>query len=160
MLYSKFSLVICFIPCCCLGAQSHPILCDPMDPTRLLSPWDSPGNNTRVGGHALLQGIFLTQGSNLHLFHLLRWQAGSLALAPPGNLTHYSIYRRIPISQFTPHPSFAPWQPHICCFHLCLCFCSCHLRNHEADFIEDPCHWFRDPRNGGLLQGKRDQAQL
>ena len=29
-----------------------------------LYPWDSPGNNTRVGCHALLQGIFLTQGSN------------------------------------------------------------------------------------------------
>ena len=25
---------------------------------------DSPGRNTRVGCHALLQGIFLTQGSN------------------------------------------------------------------------------------------------
>ena len=28
---------------------------------------DSPGKNTGVGGHALLQGIFLTQGSNLSL---------------------------------------------------------------------------------------------
>ena len=32
--------------------------------------------------HALLQGIFLTQGSNLHFLHLLHWQAGSLPLAP------------------------------------------------------------------------------
>ena len=31
---------------------------------RLLCPWDSPGKNTGVGRHALLQGIFLTQGSN------------------------------------------------------------------------------------------------
>ena len=36
-------------------------------PTRLLCPLDSPGKNTGVGCHALLQGIFLTQGSNLHL---------------------------------------------------------------------------------------------
>ena len=28
----------------------------------LLCPWDSPGKNTGVGCHALLQGIFLTQG--------------------------------------------------------------------------------------------------
>ena len=28
-----------------------------------------PGQNTGVGGHALLQGIFLTQGSNLGLLH-------------------------------------------------------------------------------------------
>ena len=29
-------------------------------------------------------GIFLTQGSNLHLLCLLHWQVGSLQLAPPG----------------------------------------------------------------------------
>ena len=31
--------------------------------TRLLCPWDSPGKNTGVGCHAVLQGIFPTQGS-------------------------------------------------------------------------------------------------
>ena len=36
-----------------------------------------------MGGHALLQGIFLTQGSKLHLLRLLHWQAGSLPLVPP-----------------------------------------------------------------------------
>ena len=35
--------------------------------TRLLCLWDPPGKNTRVGCHALLQGIFLTQGLNSHL---------------------------------------------------------------------------------------------
>ena len=38
-------------------------------PTRLLSPWDCPGENTRVGCHFLLQGIFLTQGLNLDLLN-------------------------------------------------------------------------------------------
>ena len=33
-------------------------------PTRLPCPWDSPGKNTGVGCHALLQGIFPTQGLN------------------------------------------------------------------------------------------------
>ena len=33
-------------------------------PTWLLSPWDSPGKNTGVGSHSLLQEISLTQGSN------------------------------------------------------------------------------------------------
>ena len=37
--------------------------------TRLLCPWNSPGKNTGVGCHSLLQGIFLTQGSNLGLLH-------------------------------------------------------------------------------------------
>ena len=38
--------------------------------------------DTGVECHAFLQGIFLTQGSNLHLC-LLHWQAASLPLAPP-----------------------------------------------------------------------------
>ena len=36
-----------------------------------------PGKNTGVGCHFLLQGIFLTQGSNPHLLCLLHWQASS-----------------------------------------------------------------------------------
>ena len=34
--------------------------------------------------HALPQGIFLTQGSNLLVLCLMHWQAGSLLLLPPG----------------------------------------------------------------------------
>ena len=47
-------------------------------PARLLYPQDSPGKNTGVGCHALLQGTFPTQGSNMRLLGLLYWQAGSL----------------------------------------------------------------------------------
>ena len=36
-----------------------------------------------MGCHALLQEIFPTQGSNLHLSHLLHWRVGSLPLGPP-----------------------------------------------------------------------------
>ena len=39
-------------------------------PARVLCPWDSPGKNTRVGCHALLRHIFLTQGLNLGLMLL------------------------------------------------------------------------------------------
>ena len=42
-----------------------------LQPARLLCPWNTAGKNTRVGCHALLQ-IFLTQGSNLGLWHC-RW---------------------------------------------------------------------------------------
>ena len=46
-------------------AQSCPTLCDPMDCSlNRLCPWDFPGNSTGVDCHFLLQGIFLTQGSN------------------------------------------------------------------------------------------------
>ena len=35
---------------------------------QLLCPWDFPGKNTGLGCHFLLQGIFLIQGSNSHLY--------------------------------------------------------------------------------------------
>ena len=38
---------------------------------RLLCPWDSPGKSTGVVCHALLQGIFPTQGWNLPLTSLV-----------------------------------------------------------------------------------------
>ena len=47
---------------------SHVRLCDPMD----YSPWNSPGQNTRVGSRSLLQGIFPTQGLNPGLPHCRR----------------------------------------------------------------------------------------
>ena len=40
-----------------------------LQPIRILRPWDFPGKSTGVGFHFLLQGIFLTQGSNLGLPH-------------------------------------------------------------------------------------------
>ena len=67
---------------CCSVTKSCPTLYDPTEPTRLLCPWDSPGKNTGVGCHFLLQGIFLMQGSN-HvscigrqvLYHWTTWEA-------------------------------------------------------------------------------------
>ena len=41
-------------------------------PHGLYSPWNSPGQNTRVGSLSLLQGIFPTQGPNPGLLHC-RW---------------------------------------------------------------------------------------
>ena len=66
--------------------QSRLSLCDPMDCSlpRLLCPWNSPSKNTGVGCHALLQGIFMTQGWNQCLLCLQYWQAGSLLLETPG----------------------------------------------------------------------------
>ena len=55
-------------------------------PARLHCPWRYPGENTGVGCHTLLQGIFPAQLSNPCLLCLLCWQAGSLPLAPPGKL--------------------------------------------------------------------------
>ena len=55
----------------CLVAQSCLTFCDPVDCTSPSSSvyGNSPGKNTGVGCHALLQGIFQTQGSNPGLLH-------------------------------------------------------------------------------------------
>ena len=57
--------------CVCLVSQSCLSLCDPMNcsPPGSSVHGDSPGKNTGVGCHALLQGIFPTEGSNLGLMH-------------------------------------------------------------------------------------------
>ena len=71
-----------FYHACVLSCFRPVWFCDPMD-HRVLWPLDSPGKNTGVGCHALLQGIFLTQGLNLHLWCFLYWEAGSLPLVAP-----------------------------------------------------------------------------
>ena len=42
---------------------------DSLRPRGLYSPWNSPGQNTGVHSCSLLQGIFLTQGSNPDVPH-------------------------------------------------------------------------------------------
>ena len=76
---------VCFA--CVLSRFSHVYL-RPHGPqrTRLLCPQDSPGKNTGVGCHVILQGIFPTQGQNPCLLCFLHWQAGSLPLVPAGKL--------------------------------------------------------------------------
>ena len=45
-------------------SESHSVLSNSLRPHGLYSLWNSPGQNTGVGSLSLLQGIFLTQGSN------------------------------------------------------------------------------------------------
>ena len=66
--------------------QSHSL-----QPATLFCPWSFPGKNTGMGCHSLLQGIFLTQGSNpglLHckqiLYHLCH-QGGTPSLSEMGH---------------------------------------------------------------------------
>ncbi|CAI9161868.1 unnamed protein product [Rangifer tarandus platyrhynchus] len=52
--------------------ESCSVMSDSSQPHGLYSPWNSPGQDTGAGIHSLLQGIFLTQGSNPGLLHY-RW---------------------------------------------------------------------------------------
>ena len=55
--------------CSVTSVVSSSLLPHGLWPARLFRPWDSPGKNTGVGCHALLQGIFPTQGSNPRFLH-------------------------------------------------------------------------------------------
>ena len=61
-----------------IGSESESVSCSVMSDSlqlhglysdRLLCPWDSPGKNTGVGSHSLLQRIFPTQGLNPSFLH-------------------------------------------------------------------------------------------
>ena len=86
---------LCQCVCACLWRKgnacmlSHSIMSYSLQsyglyPAGFLCPWDSPGMNTRLGCHFLLQEIFPTQGLNPCILCLLHWQAGSLPLVPSG----------------------------------------------------------------------------
>ena len=60
--------------CCCLVASvmSDSVRLYGLQPARLVCPWNSPGKNSGVDCHSLLQRIILNHGSNLGLLHC-RW---------------------------------------------------------------------------------------
>ena len=98
----------------CSNTKSYLTLCDPMDCSPPGScPWDFPGRSTGVGCHVLLQGIFPTQGLNLHL---LPWQADRLALNHLGNpVSSYpfpkpEIHALSPISQERKRRFLSKWE--------------------------------------------------
>ena len=74
-------MCVCMCVHTCVCAQAHALsrfhcvqlFCDAVDCSPQGSPVHGILQSTGVGCHALLQGIFPTQGLNLHLLHLLRW---------------------------------------------------------------------------------------
>ena len=73
-------------------------------PTRFLCAWNFPGKSTGVGCCFLLQGIFLTQGSNPHL---LNWQADSLLLSYWGNPIYRHNYLNAEFNSYSSFMVFA-----------------------------------------------------
>ena len=85
--YRKISNIFLCLCMCAKSLQSCLTLCDPMD-------HNLPGSSVHgiLQARILkwiamphLQGIFLTQGLNLHLFCLLHWSVGSLYQCHPGS---------------------------------------------------------------------------
>ena len=57
---------------CSNVGESCSVMSDSLQPHGLYSPWNSPGQNTRVGSFSLLQGLFANQGWNPGLPHCRR----------------------------------------------------------------------------------------
>ena len=99
----------------CLVAQLCLTLCDPMDcsPARLLCSWDSPGKNTGVGCHSLLQENLPNPGIEPSSPAL---QADSFPAEPPGKLSPkqemqiQSVGQKIPWKAMATHSSFFAWK--------------------------------------------------
>ena len=77
-------------------------LCDPMDNSLPGSSVQGilPGKNIGVGCHALLQGIFLTQGLNLSPPCLLHWQGDSLPLSHQESPKYSTVIVLLSVSPF------------------------------------------------------------
>ena len=107
MLLTSTPEILCWFLSSSCSAVSHSAT-PGLYPTKLLCPWDSPGKNTGVGYHFLLQRIFLIQGSIPLLLH---WQVDSLPLSHLGSPqrflvegnsapeTHDLLWRRFHLSQ-------------------------------------------------------------
>ena len=87
-------MYVCNVHVYAKSLQSCPTLCDPMDVAHQ-APLSLEFSREEYwsGCHFLLQGIFLTQGSNWCLLQLLHWQTGSLPLAPPGKPRHLGTFK-------------------------------------------------------------------
>ena len=75
--------------------QSCPTLCDPVDrqPTRLPRPWDSPGQNTGVGCHFLLQCMKLKSESEVA--QSCPTLSDPMDCSPPGSSIHGICQARV-----------------------------------------------------------------
>ena len=100
-IYSVYTLNVCVCVCVCVCACARMLSCSfisyslqphGLQPSRLLSPWNSPGKNTGVGCHSLLQGIFSSQVLNAVscilcigrwvLYHWATWEDTTLLVHP------------------------------------------------------------------------------
>ena len=125
--------------CLCLWSVSQSCLIflwlHGLKPDRLLCPWKFPEKNTGVGCHFLLQRIFPTQGSNLHLPCLLHFRWILYPLSHRGS----------------PHCScIKPAMWGVLLLHQAECSCCSRFRNqlwkfqiYYSDSIEENCRAYR-----------------
>ena len=85
--------------------QSCPTLCDPIrrQPTRLPHPWDSPGKNTGVGCHFLLQCIKVKVKSLSHVRLLATPWTGAYQAPPSMGFSRQEYWSGVPLPSPNAH---------------------------------------------------------
>ena len=88
---SSFHAMLCYAK----SLQSCPTLCDPLEwqPTRLPRPWDSPGKNTGVGCHFLLQCMKVKSESEVA--QSCPTLSDPMDCSPPGSSIHGIFQARV-----------------------------------------------------------------
>ena len=77
-------------------SESRSVMSDSLQPCGLYSPWSSPGQDTGVGSHSLLQEIFPTQVLNPGLPHC-RWTLYQLSHKHPINCCAVKVTQSCPL---------------------------------------------------------------
>ena len=108
---------------------------------RLLCPWGCPGNNARVGGHALLQEIFLTQGLYLlrflHCRRILYHWATKEIIRQLTVVMQWSPFKMPRDNSFklSTRKSIAPFQKNCFCVFVFIFFFFFPLRTFSSAFL-------------------------
>ena len=136
-------------------------------PTRLPRPWDSPGKNTGVGCHFLLQCMKVKSqsevaqscptpsdprdcslpGSSIHgVFQARVLEWGAIAFSDfMHSVRHMLILIRPPLS--------SPWCLYILFSSLCFCFCFVNQKMRRCEFVLCEGHAFSTGGGWGCLMG-------
>ena len=102
---------------------------------RFLCPWNFPSKNSGVGSHFFLQGIFPTQGSNLHLLH---WQVYLLPLGYLGSQNTLSyIVIKVTITRDCLILNFLPTNLQLCHLMVINVIIACSALDKNSNFL--PC---------------------
>ena len=89
-------------PCLCYVSESCPVMSNSLRPHGLYSPWSSPGQNTGVGSHSLLQGSSQPRGQAPLVSHVAEppGKPSPVRAAPPLS----GPYTTGTICLYFPHP--------------------------------------------------------
>ena len=91
--FSKHTDICCCCCCCCMASVvSDSVRPHRWQPTRLPRPWDSPGKNTGVGCHFLLQCMKVKSESESEVVSTSSTPHG---LSAPGSFTHGICQARV-----------------------------------------------------------------